>query len=103
MNTPRLLDALDEVQVENPIVCSNINKVGFRMCGGMKAYEEAIAKRKFRPVVAMSALASGAIPPREAVEYVCRMPKIESIVFGASSRKNIVEMKQPIDELSVAA
>ena len=102
MNMPRLLDALDEVGLENPIVCSNINKVGFRMCGGMEAYEDAIANRKFRPI-AMSVLASGAIPPREAVEYVCRMPKIESIVFGASSRKNILEMKQLIDELSVAA
>jgi hypothetical protein len=102
MNTPRLLDALDEVGVENPIVCSNINKVGFRMCGGMKAYEEAIATRRFRPI-AMSVLASGAIPPREAVAYVCKMPKIESIVFGASSKKNIVEMKRLIDELSVAA
>ena len=102
MNMPRLLDALDEAGVDNPIVCSNINKVGFRMCGGINAYEEAIAKRKFRPI-AMSVLASGAIPPREAVEYVCRMPKIESIVFGASSKTNIVETKRLIDELSMAA
>lgn len=102
MNMPRLLDALDVVGVDDPIVCSNINKVGFRMCGGMKAYEEAIASRRFRPI-AMSVLASGAIGPREAVEYVCRMPKIESIVFGASSKKNILEMKQLIDQLSVAA
>lgn len=102
MNMPRLLDALDVVGVDDPIVCSNINKVGFRMCGGMKAYEEAIASRRFRPI-AMSVLASGAIAPREAVEYVCRMPKIESIVFGASSKKNILEMKQLIDQLSVAA
>jgi hypothetical protein len=102
MNMPRLLDALDEVGIENPIICSNINKVGFRMCGGMKAYEDAVANRKFRPI-AMSVLASGAIPPREAVQYVCQMPKIASIVFGASSKKNILEMKQLIDELSVAA
>jgi len=102
MNMPRLLDALDDVRVDDPIVCCNINKVGFRMCGGMKAYEEAIANRRFRPI-AMSVLASGAIAPREAVAYVCKMPKIESIVFGASSKKNILEMKQLIDELSVAA
>lgn len=102
MNLPRLLDALDAAGVENPIVCANINKAGFRMCGGMKAYEQAIATRRFRPI-AMSVLASGAIAPREAVEYVCGMPKIESIVFGASSRKNIVEMKTLIDEMSLAA
>ena len=27
--------------------------------------------------------------PREAIEYVCQKPQIESIVFGASSRANI--------------
>ncbi len=30
----------------------------------------------------MSVLASGALPPQEAVEYVCQFPHIESIVFG---------------------
>ena len=37
----------------------------------------------------MSIFASGAISPREAVEYVCAQPKIESLLFGASSRANI--------------
>jgi hypothetical protein len=99
MNTPMLLDVLDELGIDNPIVCSNINKIGFRMCGGIKAYESAIATRRFRPV-AMSVLASGAIAPREAIEYVCNQPNIESIVFGASSRGNIRQTKVLIDELS---
>jgi len=98
MNLPRLLDALDELGLENPIVCSNINKIGFRMCGGIDVYEKIIATRKFRPI-AMSVLASGALPPREAIEYVARQQKIESIVFGASSRANIRQTKQLIDEL----
>ena len=101
MNTPRLLDALDAQGIDNPIVCSNINRLGFRMCGGIEAYEHAIATRRFRPV-AMSVLASGAISPREAIEYVCAQPKIESIVFGASSAGNIRQTKQLIDQLSVA-
>jgi Rad3-related DNA helicase len=70
------------------------------MCGGTAAYEEAIAQRRFRPV-AMSVLASGAIPPREAIEYVCGQPKIEAIVFGASSRANVRQTKALIDELTV--
>ena len=37
----------------------------------------------------MSVFASGAIPPREAIEWVCAQPNVESIVFGASSRANI--------------
>jgi hypothetical protein len=97
MNLPQLLDVLDELNIVNPIVCSNINKIGFRMSGGVDIYEKVIATRNFRPV-AMSVLASGAIPPREAIEYVCGQPQIESIVFGASSRGNIVQTKRLIDE-----
>ena len=102
MNVPRLLDTLDELKIDNPIVCANINKIGFRMCGGIQVYEETIASRRFRPV-AMSVLASGAISPREAIAYVCEQPRIESIVFGASGRANIRQTKQLIDELSIAA
>ena len=46
MNLPLLLDVLDEVGIENPIVCSNINKIGFRMCGGVEAYEQALRERR---------------------------------------------------------
>jgi hypothetical protein len=98
MNLPRLLDVLETLGIDNPIVCANINRIGFRMCGGLEAYETAIAGRRFRPV-AMSVLASGAIAPREALEYVCGQPQIESIVFGASSRANIRHTKALIDEL----
>jgi hypothetical protein len=71
------------------------------MCGGMTAYEELIASGRCR-LIAMSVFASGALPPQEALEYVCRRP-IQSIVFGASSRRNIAQTKRLIDELSVAA
>lgn len=102
MNVPRLLDALEDVGIDNPIVCANINKIGFRMCGGIAAYERTIAERRFRPI-AMSVFASGAISPRAAIEYVCRQPRIGSIVFGASGRANIRQTKALIDELTVAA
>jgi len=88
MNLPKLLDVLEEVGIDNPIVCSNINKIGFRMCGGIEAYERVMRERRFRPI-AMSVFASGAIPASEALEWVCRQPNLESIVFGASSRGNI--------------
>jgi hypothetical protein len=99
MNLPVLLDALEECGMENPIVCANINKIGFRMCGGLKEYEDAIATRRFRPI-AMSVLASGAISPAEAIEYICQLPRIESIVFGASNRANIAQTKRLIDSLT---
>ena len=98
MNLPRMLDILNELGFENPIVCSNINKIGFRMCGGVELYENTIATRKFRPI-AMSVLASGALHPREAIEYIARQPRIESIVFGASSRANIKQTTQLITKI----
>jgi hypothetical protein len=102
MNLPRLLDALEAVGIENPIVCANINKIGFRMCGGVELYQRTIATRRFRPI-AMSVLASGALSPNEAIAYVCSQPKIESIVFGASTRANIRQTKTLIDNLTMKA
>lgn len=96
MNLPMLLDALDDVGVENPIVCCNINKIGFRMCGGFEAYERVLREKQFR-AIAMSVFASGAIPPKEAIQWVCEQPNIEAIVFGASSRTNIRNTKELVE------
>jgi len=98
MNLPALLDVLEGVGIENPIVCANINKIEFRMCGGRELYERTIRERRFRPV-AMSVFASGAIPPEEALDYVCAQQRIESIVFGASSRRNIEQTRNLIVKL----
>jgi hypothetical protein len=97
MNMPMLLDALEEVGIDNPIVCSNINKIGFRMCGGFDAYERVLREKKFR-AIAMSVFASGAIAPKEAIEWICQQPNIEAIVFGASTRANILNTKSLVDE-----
>jgi len=88
MNMPKLLDVLEKGGIENPIICSSINKAGFRMSGGKEVYEDYLRNRKFR-AIAMQVLGGGAIAPKEAIEYVCRLPNIESILFGASSRANI--------------
>jgi hypothetical protein len=101
MNLPRLLDALEEVGIGNPIVCASINNIGFRMCGGRELYEKTIATRRFRPI-AMSVLASGAIQPAEAIEYVCRQ-NIRSIVFGASSKAHILQTKRLIEDFDSAS
>jgi hypothetical protein len=99
MNMPKLLEVCEEVGIENPIICANINKIGFRMCGGVDLYEKTIREKKFRPI-AMSVFASGAIPAEEALTYVCQQKNIASIVFGASSRGNIKQTKELIERLS---
>ena len=40
------------------------------------------------PIMAMSTLASGAVPAPEAYEYINRL-NVQSVVFGASSPGNI--------------
>ena len=88
MNMPKLLDVLENGGIKNPIICASINKAGFRMSGGKKIYEDTLKTRQFR-AIAMQVLGGGAIAPREALEYVCNLPNIESILFGASSKSNI--------------
>jgi len=95
MNMPVLVDFLLDCGIDNPIVCSSINKKGFLMTPSQREYEKALAEKPFR-ALAMSILASGSIPPKEAIEYVCGLPNIQSIVFGASSREHIVDTKDMI-------
>jgi len=96
MNMPRLVDFLLDCGVENPVVCSAINKAGYFMNPDKETYEKTLNGGRFRPI-AMSILASGAVKPQEAVDYVCRQLNLQSIVFGASSRQHIFETKQLID------
>lgn len=90
MNMPKLLDTLESMGIENPVICASINKAGFRMSGGKEVYEKTLRERKFR-AIAMQVLGGGAIPAKEAIQYVSELPNVESILFGASSRQNIAQ------------
>jgi hypothetical protein len=96
LNMPRLVDFLLDCGIENPIVCSAINKAGYFMNPDIESYEKTLSQKAFRPI-AMSILASGAVRPEDAVEYVTRQPGIQSIVFGASSQQHIRQTKELID------
>lgn len=97
MNMPALLDALNSVGIVNPIICSSINKIGFRMSGGKEIYENYLREKEFRPI-AMQVLAAGALRPKEAIEYLGQFPRIESVLFGASSKAHIKETKELIEK-----
>ncbi|RYF96063.1 MAG: hypothetical protein EOO00_03635, partial [Chitinophagaceae bacterium] len=97
MNMPKLLDVLEEGGIKNPIICSSINKAGFRMSGGKEIYENTLKTRQLR-AIAVQVLGGGAISAREAIEYVCTLPNIESILFGASSKANIHETASLIQQ-----
>jgi hypothetical protein len=98
MNMPLLLDTLEESGIRDPIICSSINKIGFRMPDA-KAYEKVLNEREFRPI-AMQVLAAGALKPGEAIEYIGRFPNIRSILFGASTYDHIKQTKELIERFS---
>jgi phosphoribosylformimino-5-aminoimidazole carboxamide ribonucleotide (ProFAR) isomerase len=97
MNMPKLVDELEKANIKNPIICTSINKAGFRMSGGKALYEKTLKEKRAR-IIAMQILAGGAISAKEAVEYVCKLPNIEAILFGASSKENILETCSRIRE-----
>jgi hypothetical protein len=97
MNLPKLLEALKSVGISNPIICSSINKIGFRMSGGIDIYEKVLKDGNFRPI-AMQVLAAGAISPNEAIEYLGNFPKIQSVLFGASTKSHIRQTKELIEQ-----
>ena len=96
MNMPALVDVLHSLGISNPVICSSINKIGFRMSGGKELYEKYLKEKKFR-AIAMQVLAAGALRPKEAIEYLGTLPNIESVLFGASSKGNIEETKGLIE------
>ena len=97
MNMPMMLEALEKEGIERPIICSNINKIGFRMSGGFDAYLDALKSGRVR-AVAMSVYASGAIPADEAIHWISELPGVEAIVFGASSKSNILGTKALVEK-----
>jgi hypothetical protein len=89
-NLPLLRRKLLEWGLEDVVICASVNKIGYLMSPGVAEYEQALAENdgdKY-PIMAMSTLASGAIPAAEAYEYVNAL-NLQSIVFGASSGGNI--------------
>lgn len=100
MNMPALVRLLETTDVDNPLICSSVNQIGYLMSPDVASYEETLARARFRPM-AMSILASGAVPVKDAVKYVVDAG-VESIVFGASSRNHIVDSKTIIENAFAA-
>lgn len=98
-NLPMLRAKLEEWGISDAVICASVNKIGYLMSPDNAAYEAALAANdgsKY-PVMAMSTLASGAIPPAEAYAYINSL-NIQSVVFGASSAGNISQTVSLIEQ-----
>jgi hypothetical protein len=89
---PYLKQKLEQWGIRNIVICSSYNKIGYLMSPSVDAYEKATEKNNPADyqLMAMSTLASGAINAKEAYAYI-NDKKLQSVVFGASSKKNIDE------------
>ncbi|MFP5236370.1 MAG: hypothetical protein ACLGSD_10740 [Acidobacteriota bacterium] len=93
MNLPALSAALRHAGLQEPLLCASFNKAGYLMNPSKQAYEQTVREGRQR-FIAMSVFASGAVPPREASEYVAGFDNIDGVLFGASSKDHIGETVQ---------
>lgn len=91
-NMPHLLSKLKEWEIKEVVICSSYNKIGYLMSPDVESYSKAAAANNSEDyqLMAMSTLASGAIPAKEAFEFINNQ-NIHSVVFGASSKNHIKE------------
>lgn len=89
-NLPLLMAKFSQYGINNPLVLTHFNKIGFQMNPSREACEEALAQYDLR-VVAMGTLASGYLKPDTAFDYLYGLPKIESTIVGASTKRHIQE------------
>ena len=99
MNHVKLYDVLvNKLGLKDPIIVSGINKIGFRMNPSKKEVEKILEKNDSYNI-AMSFLASGALNPKEASDYIESIKGVSSVVFGASSCEHIKETKEILDSI----
>ncbi len=99
MNHVKLNDVLvNKLGFKDPIIVSNINKIGFRMNPSQKEVETVLAKKDSYNI-AMSFLASGALKPKEATEYISTIKGVNSVLFGASTPSHIKETREILEAI----
>ncbi len=91
-NLPFLKMKLEEWGLEEIVICSSFNKIGYLMSPDISEYEKAIHNNdesKYQ-LMGMSTIASGAIPVKDAYAYI-KQHNLQSVVFGASTKPHIEE------------
>lgn len=91
-NMPYFIKKLQSWGIKEVVICSSFNKIGYLMSPDVQSYVDAANSNNPQDyqLMAMSTLASGAIPAKEAYDFINKQ-KIQSVVFGASGKAHIVE------------
>jgi len=92
LNMPYLKTKLEEWNITGVVICTSFNKIGYLMSPDVNSYIQAAHnnnKAEYQ-LMAMSTLASGAIPAKQAYGFI-NQQNIQSVVFGASDKGHIEE------------
>lgn len=89
-NLPKFLKRFAEYGIDRPFVMAAVNKIGFQVNPSIEEFELAMKEYEF-DLLAMSTLASGALRPKEAYEYLSTLPNVSSIVVGFSNKAHGTE------------
>jgi hypothetical protein len=88
LNLPRLVDRLRAERVEDAVIMTAVNPIGFFMNPSREACEIVLQDAGLQ-VMAMSILASGSVPASRAFPYAASFPAVKSFLFGASRRQTL--------------
>jgi hypothetical protein len=83
-----------DIDLGQTLIATPFNKVGFQMNPSRADCERALQSVSELNVIAISILASGYLHPREAIEYIATLPRIEGVSVGVSKEKHALEIFQ---------
>jgi hypothetical protein len=87
-NVPMLVDRLEGRGWDEFLIMAAFNKTGFYINPSLEETEKALQNPGLN-FIPMSTLAAGAVPPKEAFEYIGQFPEIKSVVVGMSKKSHI--------------
>lgn len=98
LNLPLCAQRLEAEAIGDAVIMTSVNKTGFFMNPSQEACEAVLRDERWN-VMAMSILASGAIPPNEAFAYAAQFPAVKSLLFGASRAQTLDKSLAIISEI----
>jgi hypothetical protein len=92
-NLPTLVTKLREwdVEVEETLVATPFNRVGFQMNPSREECEKTLREMRRPLVVAISMLAAGYLKLSEAADYLAGLPNVRGVAVGVSNDKHAKE------------
>ena len=95
-----LVDRFSEwnIELEQVVVASPFNKVGFQMTTSQENNEAALRRLPKPIVIAISVLAAGYLKPSEALEYISTLPNLRGLAIGVSNKSQAIDTFKLVEQ-----